>query len=434
MLAPADAALACRDRAIPGLATVLDPEALRERLREAMPTARIGALSTTYVRYKPATSCLVGFRVGENGEELTGYAKALAHGDEAKLAKVERRGRRTGGRRPGALVLDDALVGVCFFPHDPDLPAMAKVAVPSQRRELLRRMLPEHPELWEGTMTPLAYKPERRFVARLEGGEGDGAVLKLYRGDEAAFAAARSRARALRSRGALALPEPIGHSTRQHALALRWLPGRSLEAAIAEGSAGAHELAAVGAALAALHGQRGHRLAAPRPSVGAARLLAAAESVAAVADDLGEEATALGHRLARWLVRAPRGRLPLHGDLSIDQVLLTAEGGAALIDLDEAVLGDPASDLARFAADLRRRAIAGELTHERVDRLVAHLGQGYAAALPPYLAPPRPASLACHTAAWLVRLAPEPFRRREADWHGQIAAILATARGCLDAR
>ena len=63
VLSPADADLVRRDSALPGLATLLDPEAFLATLRQAMPAVGGVAASITYVRYKPGTSCLVGYRI-----------------------------------------------------------------------------------------------------------------------------------------------------------------------------------------------------------------------------------------------------------------------------------------------------------------------------------------------------------------------------------
>jgi len=50
MLSPPEADLVRRDGALPGLATVLDPEALIAALASALPTADVRAASIRYVR------------------------------------------------------------------------------------------------------------------------------------------------------------------------------------------------------------------------------------------------------------------------------------------------------------------------------------------------------------------------------------------------
>ncbi|HET6547537.1 MAG TPA: hypothetical protein VFG79_03700, partial [Solirubrobacter sp.] len=57
----ADAALARRDPALPGLAAVLDPDALLERLDALLPAGveRPRGGRVDYARYKPGTSIVV---------------------------------------------------------------------------------------------------------------------------------------------------------------------------------------------------------------------------------------------------------------------------------------------------------------------------------------------------------------------------------------
>ncbi|HET7087176.1 MAG TPA: sulfotransferase, partial [Anaerolineae bacterium] len=53
VLSPGNVDLARRDPALPGLATVLDPEAFVGALRRSVPDADLGAARITYVKYKP---------------------------------------------------------------------------------------------------------------------------------------------------------------------------------------------------------------------------------------------------------------------------------------------------------------------------------------------------------------------------------------------
>ena len=68
--------------------------------------------------------------------------------------------------------------------------------------------MPNKEELWSGTITTLAYKPERRYVARLEGEHGARAVLKFY--SREGFEKVRLAAKALPSPDDIAGPSPIG--------------------------------------------------------------------------------------------------------------------------------------------------------------------------------------------------------------------------------
>ena len=67
MLSPADKALADRDPALRGLATVLDRDAVAALLRSLRPEIEPSALRADYVRYKRRTNCLVGYRLEIDG-------------------------------------------------------------------------------------------------------------------------------------------------------------------------------------------------------------------------------------------------------------------------------------------------------------------------------------------------------------------------------
>src|SRR4051794_3279027 len=93
MLCPADTDLVRRDSALPGLATLLDPDAFAAALCRAVPGLGVEGGRITYVRYKPGTSCLVGYRLATAGKVVIVAAAAFRSDAADKLAKA--------GRRPG---------------------------------------------------------------------------------------------------------------------------------------------------------------------------------------------------------------------------------------------------------------------------------------------------------------------------------------------
>jgi len=88
MLSPPDLDLVRRDAALPGLATVLEPAAMVAALRRHRPGRRYCDAEITYVRYKPGTSCLVGYRVKVDGEEMLFGAQARRPDTRDKLVKA----------------------------------------------------------------------------------------------------------------------------------------------------------------------------------------------------------------------------------------------------------------------------------------------------------------------------------------------------------
>src|SRR2546426_5122812 len=340
MLSPPEADLVRRDGVLPGLATVLDPDALLAALAPALPAADVRAASVRYVRYKPHTNCLVAYR----------------------------------------------------------------------------------PELWAGTLQPLRYKPERRHVARLEPASGAQAVLKVHAAPR--YERAAASAAAFRSCPPLRVPRLLGRGDAEGIVALEWLTGRLLAAALADGAVALATVTAVGAALGELHSQRCSSLPTIEPGMEAAGLLDLAADLAFLCPDLARAAQDLAGRLAARLREPSPARCPIHGDFYAEQVLLD-DAGVAIFDLDRAALGDPAADLGTFIAHLEREALRGGLSADRVPALREALLEGYRAVT----RRPPPPGVDFYTAVGLFRIAPEPFRGREPDWPDRIAAVLARANG-----
>lgn len=412
MLSPADAELAGRDPALPGLPVLLDPAALAARLRPELGPVSLGRAVATDVRYKPGTSCLVAYLLELDGRPRHGYAKAYGPAAPVKLAK-----RRT--QRRERIVLDDLAVVVQLFPDDHRLGALRRLVEPSAARRLGARLAPDRPCLGEAELTTVRYKPERRYVARLRARGGEGAALRLYAGG--GFGPARAAAAAFRPAGELAVPGLLGSCGRDRALLLDWLPGRPLADMLAGAGLDPAAAARVGTALALLHEQRPAGITAPAPLAGAAAVEAAAGALAALLPSLADRADSLGRRLQAGLARLPSARTPVHGDFSADQVLLAADT-TAILDLDRAGLGDPAADLGSFVASLERDVLRGALERSRADAFAGELVDAYRrrsdCAAP---------SLELHAAAALLRLAVEPFRRREPDWPERTELLLDRA-------
>ena len=396
MLTPADAALASRDPGLPGLAVVLDDDAL---------TALLGARAVRrYVRYKPGTSCLV--------------AAQLDTGDDAVVTAYAEDGRQKADKTshgcPDAVLAHDTLRRVLAVrpSADRDVPALAALADPRGRRRLLRRLLPEAGA--DVGTTTLAYKPHRRWVGRADV-DGQAVVLRAYPPPAAAAAADIVR-RLLPA--APRTPHLLGHDAASGVVALEHVPGRDLARAVRLHCAGDEEVRAAGRALAALHLSGTAGLPPRRPSDDAGAVRAAAAHLAALCPDLGALAVELAEHLVQRLDGLPDLRCTLHGDFSLDQVVLQGSE-VALIDLDRAGTGHPAIDLATAAAAC---AAASPADPPALDVLTA-LDTGYrqVASLPD------PRAVELFTAVALLRRAVEPFRTARPRWREEAEALVRQA-------
>ena len=411
-----------RDPLLPGLATVLEPNAFCEALRVALPNATITNPELTYLRYKPHTNCLVGYRLIIDGIREMLYATAYPEGEEKPYKAL---GIYSNDRPP--LVLERGVV-VRTFPTDRKLTALARIAADAPRAALLASALPEHPELWNAQLNVMRYKPERRLVAQLITKGEPQAVLKLYsEGDfDRAYRGARAFRPVAEATASLGLASLLGRSKRQRLLVTKWVPGRPFDGVLCAGEANAgHQ---VGVALACLHDQTPEQLVTWSREDELRQLFAAAEAVAFLLPALAPRSAQLARRLASGLGAALATSTPVHGDFSADQALLTASG-AALIDLDGAAFGDAAGDLGSFAAQLEYDVLSGSLPEDTAAGALEALLEGYREGRSYH-----PASVALYTAAGLLRLAPQPFRTRSADWPAQTEALLERAEALLTRR
>ena len=427
MLSPPDADLVRRERALPGLSVLLDPEAFVRAMRPHVPGAGLREASITYIRYKPETNCLITYRLETGGGPVTAYAKLHGRDAEVKLRKGREKEKDsiTSPLGPGRIVLEEISAVVILFPNDGKLKFLQELPDPTAWRRRLVDLFPERPDLWECEARTLAYKPERRYVAQLAAGGEPRAVLKYY--NVGGFAQADANSAGFRSRGPLRVARRIGRSKRRRTLAFEWLDGRLLSEAITDPGQDLDEVAAVGAALAELHGQAPGGLAVSTRRKEAESWLALAEGIAFLHPSGEGRARSLARRLASLFPDDPATLRPIHADFYAKQVLVDG-GKASLLDLDRAVRGDPAADLGRFLGHLERDALRGVVPPGRVEPVGNALLDGYRRASRSSL----PSGVGPYVAAALLSLAPDPFRYREQEWPQRIEALLERAEAVLD--
>ena len=413
-----DLDLVRREPDLPGLALLLDGPRFAERLRRDLPELEpVG--SPAYLRHKPGTSCIAAYAAAADGGPTTLYAKAFRPADRAKRLKATGRASATDHR---LLVWEDVEIVVCPFPIDLELTTLAALHAAPARTVLLRKVLGTAAGGLGGRLRPLHHRPERRFVARLEGEAGEVAV-KLHA--DPGFAAAKPAAKAFGPRDGLVVPRMLGRSHRHGIVVTTWVDGLPLDTAGTASSAAIDAWRAVGAALAALHAQAPETLRRRGRDEVPRRILAVSGYLGMLLPARAARVDALAHRLAAALGDAPRPSTGIHGDFHPGQVLLRGDG-VVILDLDEAVLGDPADDLGTFVAHLERAASRPAASAPLPDPRSAR-----AALLEGYGADGMASRVDLATAAALFLLAPHPFRAREPGWPRRIDDLLARVEGLL---
>lgn len=411
-----------RDTLLPGLSTVLEPDTFSKVLQAAFPGSILTDAQITYLRYKPHTNCLVTYKLKVNGEIRTLYATAYRKADESKIHKALVKFHGESELLP--VVLPQGII-VRKFPTDRRLKALEKVVDDVQRAALLEALLPHRPELWDARLNILRYKPERRLVAQLVTERGALALLKLY--NEGDFNRAYRGARAFHPTPSLHLASLLGGAKSRRLLISEWISARPFDQVLLQDDVYALSLR-VGRALAELHAQVPMKLETLSRTNEVKPLFSAADAVAFLLPKLAPRIDRLARALASELMAAPQESTPVHGDFSADQVLLTGSG-VTIIDFDAAVRSDAAWDLGTFAAQLEHDTLTGSLSEAKAEGVMSALLDGYRE-----VHRRTPTRGALYTAVGLLRLAPHPFRTREADWPKQTKAIIARAEALLERR
>ncbi len=407
------------DPGLPGLGVLLDTRRLTEWLTLADP--RITAVERRYVRYKKGTSCLVGLRLTVDGEQHGASVLGVGVAGVDKLTKT-----RDRARRGAVIAADERLHLLATTPAaDRDLPALAQFLEDRRRPRLLAGLLPQLDLRGHGIET-LSHKPHRRWVGLLTTRAGERVVLRAYPPDEIGR---RRRAIDALADGRPPTPAVLGSVSEMGLLAVEYLPGASLDRALRTGRARRTRLAGAGAALALLHDRDPSSLSLPERTLAdeCRAVELAAGSLADLLPGCSSTVGALAEAITGRLGQDDSGQQhPLHGDFSVDQVVLGQDGKVAVVDLDSAAIGDPAIDLACATADLAAMAVRdedGEVEQRRADALL----EGYGAVL----GVPCPERLAVHTAAQLLRRAVDPFRLCQADWPTAVEALVDRAVAAL---
>ena len=424
---PADADLARRDSAIPGLVTVLDPAAFVTALRRVAPVAGLGAAHIDYLRWKPHAYARATYRLDVAGAEVGLDVRACRPDDLASWLEDGEPALVPGPLGPGRIVLEQCAVLVTVFPNDLKLPELRHLTDPREREPVLRELLPDRPDLWQGELRCLRYRPERRYVAELRGVDGARAIVKAY--TPRAYKRGKRNATAFRPRGPLRLARLLGYSDSRCLLAFEWLPGSGLFDFETTPEIEREMVSAAGAALAALHDESPNGLECWTREDEAAAVASLAAEVGGICPQLAGRAGVLARRLAARFAEAPDLHLPMHGDFTAGQVLV-APPQVALVDLDWACCGDPADDLGNIFSQVERLALDGVRSPDWVEAVEDAMLTGYAQAT----TRPIPERIGLYTARGLFRRARSPFRTRAPDWPQRTEAVLERVEAVLDAR
>lgn len=414
----ADKNLVSRDLSLPGLATLLDPDLLTRRLADVSRSSPT-ALDRQYIRYKPGTNCLIRYNSGSISALPEIYAKAYTEEFDDKLAK-ERHRIAQGWAPPGRLwALPEQRVLVREFPFDGRLRSLQVLRDNETQAAFIRRLFPEQRDAGAARLQVLAYKPERRLVAKLSGIESGDVVLKFY--GLHAFNRSVANLRHLHQIDCTLMPSLIVKSRRHRVLALAWHPGIIFRGYLSNGRNCREIAAKIGESLALLHEQpTDNRLHEWSLSQEVERLQELTDTLSFLVPRLAPQAQQLCNVISGQLEQATATKQLVHADFHSKQVLVH-DNEVRFLDADELAVGPAQLDVGTFIAHLYRDGLCGRIPPAMVGQTVDNFLGGYRAA--------GGCTDLTHTyiALALLKFSHHPFRACEADWDQQVEKIVQLA-------
>lgn len=381
--------LIARERALPGLALMLDPQRLAE-------TLGCGPLQLDYLRLKSATSCVASYRIEDNWLIV-------------KAVTTDRLDELQAGPDQGSLphrVLPELALQVMPAAADKRMRGLSEALDPQRCNAFLARL--RSVGVKADQLVPLKLKPQRRLVARLDMRGNPVAFLKIHSRER--FAGALISATLWQ----LGLGPRLLHADAKSGVILtEWLEGRAVHA----GQDQDEQFTRIGRLLAQVHTTN-----LPMPNrVDRKNDLSSLEMVIAdcanLLPDLKDMLEALHDRLRAALLAWPVTPGLIHGDFSADQVLI-GPAKTYLIDWDRSAVGDRGSDIGCFLARLDKDVLDGTLDAGAAARARRRFLEGYAADAPV------PPSWRTQHLRHLALLLTEDFRQQRPDWDKRTEALL----------
>ena len=434
------------DLVLSGLPQLLDIDVVREHLNAR--GANVGQGQVYYVRYKPQTNCLAGYRFTRsnastgNDDQVYFYGKCL-NPSEFEIAREKSRMHRWNEIQHGQAVTPMEEFNTIFyaFPNDARLDGLRLLREPEKLTRFIQSYLPEYDfDDWRLSNaglknTLVRYKPERRAVFQFRTKAVNRSTdqrqkLKLYwrvYADGQASEVFRRMdmlADTFGKSDLLSTPRPIGCDPSTGVLVMKEIEGTPLEMILNTAEAGP-SIKLTGAGLAHFHSVIDKQL----PLLGVEDYLEKARESQKMLSALSVQLGAQGHGLFESLVRlAPKETIRhglAHGDFYYGQVLIN-DSQVGFVDFDRSHIGSPLVDLGNFLAHLKLLKLGKRLVND--DKLSSEFLNAYHHESDVVY---DSRDLQWWIALSLLLLAVGPFRRLEPEWIDRSSRILEAAEELL---
>jgi len=362
------------DRVLPQRDLLLDPKFMAGLFsRELGVNGPIVVDACEHIRttYHAGESLRVAYRVSACGRSCIVAGRAFPEGSSRKCFEQVR--SRIAGCGPFRPVFHHAEIESTFW------------TFPNDRKIANLHLLLDIPQELAGLFTPqwtkssvVAYAPENcATVQCLTAQDQLLAYAKVYANDHnqtcfRTYTALRQSAES--ERVEIHFPRIIHHSPEHHILVLEALRGRRMADVRGREVYGA--FARLGQALARLHTLPVPEHLPEFPRFTRSHLQLAASNIGFVRPELAQMASELCDQLCSRKRELSEASVCLHGDVHPKNGILLKKG-TALIDLDQASVGPPATDLGSLLAALRYERHIGELTESDEHSLANVFLTGY---------------------------------------------------------
>lgn len=342
-------------------------------------------------------------------------------GQREELLGVSTRagGRNTADERTHIFVDGDREAAVWIYPHDPDLPGLARAAFPESAAQLFGPILGAHLSPDQVELRMIGYRPRRRAVVRarvtVAGPRGTQRIVfytKVLR--EQLFHDVRHRHEMLLGAG---IPAPrIAAATPDCLLVLDELSGTPLSKAIFEprDPCTAEDLIGLLDAMPPTVAQL------PRRAPWADSIHYYTDMVVQALPELEPRLRWLANEIEHGLGPIPPGNEPTHGDFHEGQVHVRGGRICGVLDVDTIGPGRRADDLACMVAHLSTVQRMNAQQAARVRHLLATW-------VPVFDERVDPTELRLRAAAVVISLATGPYRSQEPNWRAETHDIVDAA-------
>lgn len=421
MLLSDDKYLVDRDIYLPGLADVMNKDLMISRLTTELGLGglRLG-FQQTYIRYKPKTSCLIGYTGQCEDKELYFYSSLYNRVNRDKARKPLSKAKSPSFFGPAGFFIEELNVLFMLFPNDHELRQLPYILNFQKHSERLRNWLPFLNESAMVNINCIRYKPERRFVGKAKLFDGQSVLIKAHaRHHKQSFYPSQLESQADRS---FLIPKKICYSDKHKLDAYPWISGITLMDIMARDP---DLVIKAGRCLADFHSQT---LNLNHPGNNSSwnnqTILkianAAIKIVPEFENDISSIANYIIHHPLLKHVNTNIAQCLIHGDFSADQIIVGSDG-LWLIDFDRSRFDSPLYDLGCFIARLEFNTLdncnQSDINYlELADKLIEGYEQGSSLSIQPLIR--------IYVVIQLLCLVTEPFRLRRSNWLTQTKNII----------